>query len=110
MTSDDQELNQLFRRYRESCPDVEPGPEFNSAVWEKIEHRRTFWNVFRDLARVATPASAGLCLLLLIMNVVFSKERDPLVPPTYAEALAADHTAEQTYFTEAVRSMGDVGQ
>jgi hypothetical protein len=76
-------------------------------LWEKIESRRSFWFVFQGLARTAMTASTAVCLLLLILNFVAAPQSHL---PTYTDALAADHSAEQTYYAEAIRSTAEVDQ
>jgi hypothetical protein len=107
MTNDDRELDDVFQRYRTSCPEVEGSASFMPKLWEKIENRRSFWFAFQGLARAAMTASTALCLLLLILNLMAARQSHLL---TYADALAADHTAEQTYYTEAIRSAADGDQ
>jgi hypothetical protein len=48
-----------------------------------------------------------LCLLLLILNFMAVPQS---YLPTYADALAADHSAEETYYAEAIRSAADGDQ
>lgn len=102
MTSNDESrLDDLFQRYRAACPDVEPGIHFMPAVWQKIESRYGFWFVFQRLARTATTGCAALCLVLLVLNLAPSAQNvRPMA--TYTDALLADHSAEKTYFTEAI--------
>ena len=104
MTDDERELDDLFHRYRSACPEVEGSGNFMPKVWEKIENRRSFWFAFRGLARTAMAASTALCLLLLLLNFIAVPQSHL---PTYADALAADHSAEQTYYAEAIRSAAD---
>jgi hypothetical protein len=106
MTSDS-ELDDLFQKYRAACPDIEGSASFMPKVWEKIENRRSFWFAFQGLARTAIAASTALCVLLLILNFVAWPESHL---PSYADALAADHSAEQTYFAEAIRSAAEADQ
>ncbi len=96
-------LDELFRNYRASCPEIEPGPNFMPALWQKIEARHNFWFVFQRLARTTVTASAALCLLLLILNL-FVPVQSYLPAPTYTDALMADHSAESLYYTEGIRS------
>src|SRR5438270_8667088 len=107
MTDHDRELDDLFLRYRTSCPEVEGGAGFMPKLWEKIESRRSFWFAFQGLARTAMTASTVVCLLLLILNFVAAPQ---IQLPTYADALAADHNAEETYYAEAIRSTAEVDQ
>ena len=106
MTNEDHELDGLFQRYRDSFPEFQASPEFMPRLWEKIENRPNFWSVFQSCARAAMSLCAVLCLLLLVLN--FMEARQNYLPdPTYADALAAEHTAEKTYYTEAIRSTPD---
>ena len=100
---DDSQLNSLFASYRVACPDREPSVNFMPNLWAKIEARHSFWSVFQQLAKGMTAASAALCLLLLVLNLV-SPPQAHLGTPSYTEALMADHTAEKTDYTEAIRS------
>ncbi|HSU61195.1 MAG TPA: hypothetical protein VLI55_17940 [Bryobacteraceae bacterium] len=102
MSTEDSGLDDLFQRYRAACPDVEPSATFMPVVWQKIEARRGFWSVFERLARTGMAAAAVLCLLLLALNFVTANQRAAF--QSYTDALMADHSAEQTYYTEAIRS------
>jgi hypothetical protein len=107
MTNDDRELDDLFQKYRASCPDIEASAGFMPNLWERIENRRGFWFAFQGLARTAMTASTALCLLFLILNFLAG----PRNLPTYADALAADiSTPEQTYYAEAIRSAANADQ
>jgi hypothetical protein len=103
---DDGRLDDLFLRYRESCPDMEPGANFMPDLWRKIEARRGFWSVFSHFGRIAAPACAAVCLLFLLLNLTSAS--DSHLAPTYADALAADHSAEKTYYAEAIRTGADL--
>lgn len=104
MTNDDAGLDALLESYRAACPEVEPSPNFMPGVWQKIEARRSFWFVFLHEARTALTACAAVCLLLLILNFMTGSTSRPTAP-TYADALMAEHTAEQTYYTEGIRAV-----
>ncbi|MBV8905784.1 MAG: hypothetical protein JOZ22_19295 [Acidobacteriia bacterium] len=104
MTNEEPGFDALLASYRHACPDVEPGANFMPRVWEKIEARRGFWFVFLHEARTALTACAALCLILLLLNFIGGSSRIT-GPPTYADALMAEHTAEQTYFTEGIRAV-----
>lgn len=103
MSDEDSGLNTLLETYRYACPEVEPSANFMPAVWQGIEARRSFWFVFHREARAVMTASAALSVLLLVLNF-FSGSQSHLAASTYADALMADHTAEKTYYTEAIRS------
>jgi hypothetical protein len=73
-------------------------------IWQRIESRHSFRFVFQRLARPLMAGSAALLLLLVILNMV-SSEQPRLTAPSYVDALLADHSAEKTYYTEAIRSV-----
>ena len=98
---DERGLADLFVKYREACPEIEPGPNFMPELWRKIEARSGFWSVFSHFGRIAAPACAAVCLLFLLLNLASAS--DTRLAPTYTDALAADHTAESTYYAEAIR-------
>ena len=100
MSVEDAGLDDLFRRYRASCPDIEPSANFMPNVWRKIDARRGFWPAFERLARTGMAAAALLCLLLLALNFVSTGHR--AIVQSYTDALMADHSAEGTYYTEAI--------
>lgn len=105
--SDDSKLDQLFQTYRAACPEVEPSTNFMPNLWRKIESRHSLGLVFRNMARTTMAACAALCLLLVFLNFA-SPFRDRLVEaPNYTDVLAAEHTAENTDFTEAIHGSNE---
>jgi hypothetical protein len=102
MKVDDPKLDLLFQLYGRCCPEVEPSANFMPVVWQKIEARRSFSLTFQRVARALATVSVGLGLLLAGLNAAGAK-RSLIIAPTYADALAADHTVEKTYYTEAIR-------
>ncbi len=103
LTDGDEKLDAFFEKYRAACPVPDPSPGFMPSVWQKIEARQSFWYVFQRSGRTAITASAALCLLLLLLNLVTAPGAHTVLP-SYADALMADHSAEKTYYTEAIRN------
>jgi hypothetical protein len=68
-------------------------------VWARIEARRTFSFTFWKLGRSMAALSAVLCLLLAVLNLMFT----PQLAMSYTDALVSDITPEHTYYTEAIR-------
>lgn len=97
---DEEALDGLFRRYRDSFPETEPGAHFMPNLWSRIESRHTFSFVFGRLSRTFATVSAALCLLLAALNFMST----PQMASSYTDALLADSSAEQTYFTESIRT------
>lgn len=103
MTDGDSQLDEFFQRYRAACPEVEPSPHFMPRLWEKIDSRRGFAFTFERLAKPLMTVLAALCVVLFILNIAdVGQANSPAA--TYTDALAADNTAERTYYTEAIRN------
>jgi hypothetical protein len=103
MADGDNRLDEFFQRYRAACPEVEPTSNFMPVLWDRIESRRGFAFTFERMAKPAMTFFAALCLLLLMLNVAGTGPGN-VAPATYADALAADSTAEKTDYTEAIVS------
>src|SRR5947209_20342946 len=104
MTGDNDGLGELFQKYAHACPDVEPSANCMPSLWQRIEARHSFGSIFERLARNGMAAAAALCLVLIVLNLV-APTRNPAVQ-FYTDALMADHSAERTYYTEAIRAPG----
>lgn len=98
--SDESSLDELFLRYRQTFPDVDPGPNFMPVLWQKIESRHSFWFTFVRFGRGVLTASAAVCLLLVVLNL----SSTPQVMASYTDAILAESSAEQTYYTEAIHT------
>jgi hypothetical protein len=101
MRNDEDAIDGLLAEYRKACPDVKPSANFMPELWRRIDARRGFWSVFQSLGRIAAAAALALCLLVAALNLAY-KPSNPTLAGTYPDALAADHTAERTYYTEAI--------
>ena len=95
-----QQLDQVFSRYRSAFPDPEPSANFMPELWARIDSRHTFSFVFGRLSRTFASVSAALCLLLAVMNLMAGPQNFG----SYTDALLADSSAERTYYTEAIRT------
>lgn len=102
MNADDPKLDRLFQLYRASCPEVEPSADFMPVIWQKIEARRSFSFAFQRVARALAAAAVAIGLLMTGLNAA-GEGKNVIIAPTYADALAADHTVEKTYYTEAIQ-------
>jgi hypothetical protein len=103
--NDESRLDRLFQTYRVSCPEVEPSANFMPNLWQRIESRHTFGFVFQNVARTTVAACAALCLLLVVLNFALPLENRLAQPPNYTDVLMAEHTAENTYYTESIRNV-----
>jgi hypothetical protein len=82
-------LDALFVEYRSACPDVEGGPNFMPALWQKIEARRnamTFW--LRRWAEVCVLATIGVSVLISAF-LIPRYQREPVYQATYVDVLSA---------------------
>jgi hypothetical protein len=92
----DRKLDQLFRAYREACPDVEAGPNFMPQLWQKIERRQNLPFVMRRFARVFASAAAAACLVMSLLLVLPSK-RSPL---SYLDVLDQENPPETLAYAD----------
>ncbi len=72
-------------------------------LWDRIERRRSFAFTFQQLVKPVMTVLVALCILLFVLNVTGTGQNNSS-SGTYADALAADNTAEKTDYTEAIRS------
>jgi len=100
--SSNERLDQLFLEYRDACDAPELSAGFMPALWRKIETRQSSSWVFKRVSGwfVAASAAASAVLALALLST-------PAMPggayaETYVDALAADHIAEYTLYTEPV--------
>ncbi|MGB7758790.1 MAG: hypothetical protein WBL61_03120 [Bryobacteraceae bacterium] len=84
--SGDDNLDSLFRAYREACPDREPSPNFMPGLWRRIESRRNFSFSFQRMVRGFVTAAAAVTIAV---GVYVSLPRaTPATEVNYLEALA----------------------
>lgn len=102
MTDGNYQLDELFQQYRAACPEVDAGPNFMPALWDRIDSRRSFAFTFERLAKPLMTVLAAVCILLFVLNIT-GVGQNALSAASYADALAADSSAERTYYTEAIR-------
>jgi hypothetical protein len=107
MRDTESELDELFVAYRNACPEPEAGINFRREMWARIDSRRTFSFVFTQYARLGAAVAALLCVFLLVLTQLTGGRVQSAPASTYADALAADQTAEQTYYAETVRATPD---
>lgn len=81
----EQELNALFRAYREAFEDPEPGADFTPKLWRAIDARRTF--VFRLKRMSQLALAAALCLCFIVGGVAIT-HRDDHISGSYVDVLA----------------------
>jgi hypothetical protein len=101
--SDDQ-LDSLFRAYRDAYSVPEPSPNFMPHLWQKIEVRQNSTFVFRRMANaLVTAAMAASVALGLYMAVPHQSAANPYYYSTYVEALANANQIETPDIVAPVR-------
>src|SRR5579863_5599802 len=97
-------LDQLFLEYRDACEAPELSPGFMPALWQKIEARQSTSWVFKKVSGwfVAASAAATAVLALVLLSMPSMPGGSNGYAANYVDALAADHLAEYTLYTEPV--------
>ncbi|MEO8596574.1 MAG: hypothetical protein ABI759_24870 [Candidatus Solibacter sp.] len=91
--SDDQELDALFRAYRDACGAPDPSVNFMPNLWARIESRQRFTFSFSRMANALTTAAMALSLALgIYMAIPSSNATD--YNQTYVEALAESNAPD----------------
>jgi negative regulator of sigma E activity len=90
-------LDELFRAYREACPDVEPSANFMPNLWAKIETRQVSTNWFGRMAKVLVmaglAASVILGMLVSSMNNRAASGQALDLNATFIQALTEEHAS-----------------
>ena len=85
-------LDELFRVYREACPEPEGGVNFMPELWAKIEARQVSGNLFGRMARaLVTVALAATVILGLMIST--EGQQTSSFNGTYLEAVSADQVS-----------------
>ena len=86
------ELEGLFREYRNAVQDPDPGANFMPELWRKIEARKTFTLRVKKLSHLFVAAAAALCLLFAMVSVVPNSFQEP--HGNYVDALAESQPSD----------------
>jgi hypothetical protein len=89
----DSDLDNLFRAYREACPDPEPSVSFMPAMWAKIEAREASGTIFSRLAKALVTAAVGASVVMGLMSASYNQP-GPSYEGSYIQALAADRVSD----------------
>lgn len=87
------EFDALLGKYRDACPDPEPGCNFLPVLWEGIERRRSFTFRFRRMSRALVTAAAAICALVTFLWLP-APTSSLYYATTYLEILADDDLPE----------------
>ena len=95
-------LDQLFLEYRDACQAPELSPGFMPALWQKIEARQSSSWIFKKVSGWFVAASAAATAVLALALLSMPSMPSSAYAASYVDALAADHLAEYTLYTEPV--------
>ena len=101
MTREDEQLDKLFRAYREACPDPDPGAEFMPGLWSKIEARRSYTLDLRWWTSAFVTAAAALCIAMAIYTA--QPPVSPVYTTTYVDTLDTGEALETLAYADLVR-------
>jgi hypothetical protein len=85
--NEDQQLDALFRAYREACPEPEVSANFMPTLWARIDSRQTFLFSFRRMANGFVTAAVALSIALGVYMSI-PRNNTGTYTGTYLEALA----------------------
>ena len=103
----DQQLDDLFRRYRGVCPDPEASADFMPRLWQKIDARRSFTWKLRLYARNLVAAAAMACMAVGVFEA--STGVNPFYTKTYLEALDDEQPAETLAYADVLHVVDVMG-
>jgi len=94
----ERDLDGLFARYREACPEVEPSANFMPSIWARIEAQRErgwMWHLGVYARRMAV-ATAAACMLLVGLHIGSTWNAETLISRGYVDVLR-DSAATEDY-------------
>lgn len=89
---EDGRLDELFRAYREACPDPEASANFMPRMWSRIEVREASTNWFGSMAKALVTAAIAASVILGLM-VSSMNQSAAFFNGTFVEALVKEHAA-----------------
>ena len=92
MREDDQ-LDALFRAYRDACPTPEPSVNFMPHLWQRIESRQNFGFSFRRMANALVTAAVAATICLGVYTTIRHSDA-ALYSQSYVETLAEANTID----------------
>ena len=90
---EDNQLDALFRAYRDACPTPEPGVNFMPQLWRRIESRQSFGFSFRRMANALVTAAVAATICLGVYTTVRHSDT-AMYSQSYVEALAEANTID----------------
>ncbi len=87
MRGGEQELDALFRAYKNACPDPEPSVNFMPDLWKRIESRQRFTFSFGRMANALVTSAVALSIALGVYMSMHTSNPN-YNSESYIEALA----------------------
>jgi hypothetical protein len=84
-------LDELFRAYRQACPDPEASVNFMPGMWAKIEARENSTNWFGRVAKALVTAALAASVILGLMSS--ASHPSAFFNATFVDAVRADQVA-----------------
>ena len=85
-------LDEMFRAYRDACPEPEASPDFMPVMWAKIEAREVSTNWFGRVAKALVTAAIAASVILGMM-ISSNNQSSSFFDATFVDALQADQTS-----------------
>lgn len=96
----EERLEELFRAYKEACPDPEASANFMPLLWEKIEAQQQMPRLLKRFTQVFVSAAALLCLVMSAL--LFAPTPPAPIAQTYVEALDTAQPPESLAYADIV--------
>jgi|SRR4051812_38893220 len=90
------QLDRLFAKYREACPEVEPSANFMPDLWARIDSQRGWMWHLRVYAQRMALAAAAACALMVGIQMGSSWKPESLLSQSYVDVLR-DSAATEDY-------------
>jgi hypothetical protein len=88
--SQDDQLDALFRAYRDACPAPEPGVNFMPQLWRRIESRQSYSFSFRRMANALVTAAVAASICLGVYTTIHRPSDSAAYSQSYVETLAGN--------------------
>jgi hypothetical protein len=92
MRGGDEQLDALFRAYKQACGSPEASPNFMPNLWARIESRQRLTFSFHRMATAMATAAVALSLALGVYMAIPHSNSD--YSQTYIETLAASNSVD----------------
>jgi hypothetical protein len=92
--SQDDQLDAMFRAYRDACPAPEPGVNFMPQLWRRIESRQSYTFSFRRMANALVTAAVAASICLGVYTTIHRAPESAGYSQSYVETLAENNAID----------------